>query len=257
MFREDIMDVGPDTSAIRFADYLLAQTRQYEGKRSGKRTKLVLLASAAKLFESVAPQDMRVSDICEGANASQGTYYLHFESKTDIVIELLSRFVDFEIGTMPLFTNREHPFVNVQKMIRWYEDSFRLNFGLMLYLVQLSDIHPELAEIWRRRSQAIVGRLMQWMIPAFELSESESEHVTNMCFSVGSMMDESLFARFGIHGAAQSAQQEDEELLRELQAILIYRAIFASDPPAECLTVGQVLLPLIKFDSKTGKRIRS
>jgi len=76
-----------------------------------------------------------------------------------------------------------------------------------------------------------------------------------MCFSVGSMMDESLFARFGVHAAAKSSQQEDSELETELQALLIYRGIFSGNPPAEMLTVGKVFLPLIQVDSATGKRI--
>jgi len=253
--RGDFADVRSDTGAIRFADYLLAQAKQFEGKRSAKKTKLVLLASAAKLFDSVAPQDMRVSDICKGANASQGTYYLHFETKTEIVVELLSRFVDFEIGTMPMFASESHPFKNVLKMVYWYESSFLLNFGIMLYLVQLSDVHAELAEVWRRRSEFIVDRLLQWIGPYYDLNKEESSNVRHMCFSVGSMMDESLFARYGVHGAAQSGQLKDSEMVTELQAILIYRAIFVGNPPAEMLTVGRDFLPLIQVDSATGKRL--
>lgn len=253
--RDDILSVRADTAAIRFADYLLVQAKQFEGKRSGKKTKLLLLASAAKLFDTVPPQDMRVSDICQGANASQGTYYLHFETKTDIVIELLSRFVDFEIGTMPVFARESHPFENILKMVYWYEDSFRLNFGIMLYLVRLSDVHAELAEIWRRRAEFIVDRLLQWVGPHYGLDKEEDGHVRQMCFSVGSMMDESLFARYGVHGAVQSSQHDDFELVTELQAILIYRSIFAGNPPAEMLTVGKVFLPLIQVDSNTGERL--
>jgi len=244
-----------DTAAIRFADYLLAQAKQFEGKRSGKKTKLVLMASAARLFDTVPPHDMRVSDICKGANASQGTYYLHFETKSDIVVELLSKFVDFEIGTMPLFTRESHPFENVLRMVHWYEDTFRLNFGIMLYLVRLSDVDAELAEIWRRRAVFIVDRLLQWIGPHYDLNEEEDNHVRHLCFSVGSMMDESLFARYGVHGAAKSSQQEDTDLETEMLAILIYRGIFAGNPPAEMLTVGKVYLPLIQVDSATGKRI--
>ena len=68
-------------------------------------------------------------------------------------------------------------------------------------------------------------------------------------------MDESLFARYGVHGAAKSSQQKDFELETELLAIMIYRGIFAGNPPAEMLTIGKVFLPLIQVDSATGKRI--
>jgi len=242
-------------NAIRYADYLLAQAKQYEGKRSAKKTKLLLLASAARLFDSVAPQDMRVSDICEGVGASQGTYYLHFETKTDIVKELLSGFVDFEIGTMPLLTSEVHPFETVLKIVHWYEASFRLNYGIMLYLVQLSEVHEELAEVWRRRSKFIVDRLMQWLHPHYDLNQKEDDHVRQMCFSVGSILDQGLFARFGIHAAALSSQHGDSELVTELQALLIYRSIFAGNPPAEMLSVGKVFLPLLQIDSVSGKRL--
>ncbi len=108
--------VDHETNAIRYIDYLLAQAKQYEGTRSGKRTKLLLLASAARLFESIPPRDVRVSDICKGASTSQGTFYLHFQTKNEIAIDLMSRFVDFEIGTMPLFHPGVHPFDNVSKI---------------------------------------------------------------------------------------------------------------------------------------------
>jgi len=234
-----------DTTAICFADYLLAQAKQFEGTRSGKKTKLLLLASAARLFETITPQDIRVSDICKRANTSQGTFYLHFETKAEITIELLSRFVDFEGGTMPVFASTAEPFENVLKTVRWYTATFRLNSGIMLYLVQLSDVDADIAAIWRRRSEHIVGRLLQWMVPEYRLTKEEEPYVRHMCFAVGSMMDESLFARYGVHGAAQSSQPDEVELETELQAILIFRSIFAENPPAEMLTVGRVFLPLL------------
>jgi hypothetical protein len=97
--------------------------------------------------------------------------------------------------------------------------------------------------------------LLQWIAPHYGLNKEEDGHVRHMCFSVGSMMDESLFARYGVQAAAQSGQQDKFELVTELQALLIYRSIFAGNPPAEMLTVGKVFLPLIQVDSETGERM--
>jgi len=53
--------------------------------------------------------------------------------------------------------------------------------------------------------------------------------------AVGWMSDHSLFARYGVHGASETSEERDEDLLIELHATLSYRAIFGEDPPAEFL----------------------
>jgi AcrR family transcriptional regulator len=240
-----VFSVKHKPKVVRYIDYLLAQAHEYEGKRSGKRTKLLLFAAAARLFESMPPKDVRVSDICKGAKVSQGTFYLYFQTKDEIAIELMSRFVDFEIGTMPHIGDDPHPFDNVIKIVDWYEATFRINIGIMLCLVQLSDVVPAVAEIWRRRNRSIVDRLQQWLEPRYHISKEDVPPLRLMLHTVGSMMDESLFARFGVHGAAQTSRERDPRTLAELHSVLIYRALFNENPPAEKLTVGKMFLPLI------------
>ena len=58
-----------------------------------------------------------------------------------------------------------------------------------------------------------------------------------------------------VNSVGAQYQQDDFELVMELQALLIYRSIFAGNPPAEMLTVAKVFLPLIQVDSTTGERM--
>jgi hypothetical protein len=129
--------------------------------------------------------------------------------------------------------------------VDWYEATFQLNIGIMLCLVQLSDVLPSAAEIWRLRSSQVVDRVQQWLEPRYSVSKAEIPPLRLILHAVGSMMDESLFARFGVHGAAQSSQEKDPRMLAELHYVMIYRAIFLDNPPAEKLTVGKAFLPLL------------
>lgn len=66
-----------------------------ERKLSSKRTlppevrKSQLLAAARKVLANTGFAGMRVSDVVAAAELSQGSFYLHFDGKDDIVIELI------------------------------------------------------------------------------------------------------------------------------------------------------------------------
>jgi len=231
-------------SAIKFADYLETSAQRIKKKRDSEKTRLMLLASAARYFEEEMATEMTVAKIVKGANTSHGTFYLYFKTTDDITAKLLSSFVDFEIRTMPIIELDLSPFSIRIMLSRWYSDTFRANIGLMRNLVLLSDSRPEIAEIWQRRGRSIVSRILEYYRSRFDLTADELDLLRIAHHAVGSMMDQSLFARYGVHGAAETSQEYDESLLTELHAVLAFRAIFGGDPPMEDLSYTKTFVAL-------------
>lgn len=74
-------------------------------ERSKPRTRMApeerreqVLAVAARVFSEKGYRNAAVTDIVEGAGIGRGTFYLYFDSKRDIFLELIERyFSDFEL----------------------------------------------------------------------------------------------------------------------------------------------------------------
>lgn len=58
-------------------------------------TKNKLYNAAVKLLESNGYQNIRIEDICKEAGTSVGSFYTHFNSKNDILVEIFKRADDY------------------------------------------------------------------------------------------------------------------------------------------------------------------
>jgi AcrR family transcriptional regulator len=221
--------------AANFSQHLETLAQKSPKQRDREKTRYLLLASAVRFSEAGSFATMTVKDVVKGAGTSHGAFYLYFKSAEAIAVEALSEFVDFEVRTMPVFDAALHPFDARIAMVRWYQTGFKSNIGLMRNMVLLSDTVPEIAEIWRRRGKLIVDRFLDYYRLRFDLTDEELNLLRIAHHAVGSMSDHSLFARYGVHGASETSQERDEELLIELHATLSYRAIFGEDPPSDRL----------------------
>lgn len=225
----------PTLPLMSFADYLDALVRRSTKQRDPEKTRPLLLAAAVRFSETGSFATMTVRDVVRLANTSHGTFYLYFSSAQDIAVEVLSSFVEYELRTLPDIDKERHPFEVRLAMVRWYQQSFRANVGLMRNMVLLSDSVPEVAEIWRRRGKMIIDRFLDYYRQRYDVTPEDLNLLRIAHHAVGSMSDHSLFARYGVHGASETSEERDEDLLIELHATLSYRAIFGVDPPAEFL----------------------
>ena len=64
------------------------------GRRAGRDVRELLVASAAEVFARDGFHASRVSDIVRGAGVAQGTFYLYFETKEAVFVELVERFFE-------------------------------------------------------------------------------------------------------------------------------------------------------------------
>jgi AcrR family transcriptional regulator len=65
-----------------------------------------LVSAAAQVFAQQGVAATSVSDIVKAAGVAQGTFYLYFDSKDDVVLAVVERFVDTMIAALEEAINR-------------------------------------------------------------------------------------------------------------------------------------------------------
>lgn len=60
----------------------------------GDRTRAQLVAAATALFGAHGVEDVSIDQITSAADVAKGTFYVHFQRKTDVLLELAAQLVD-------------------------------------------------------------------------------------------------------------------------------------------------------------------
>lgn len=225
----------PVVEPVKFAHYLNAMVQGMRGKRSGKLTRLKLMAATTELLEDRLFSEINVIDICECAAVAKGTFYLQFQTKEEVINAVLGDYVDFEVQTMPVLSAENEPFLNTRAIVAWYEMTFRVNAGLMRNFVRLSDEDAPIANLWKRRNERIVERsFVPYLLHSgFDAQNADIEIARLALRTLGGVMDYAMFARHGIHDASDFTSGFSEESLIDLHAVLMHRALYGESPAAE------------------------
>jgi AcrR family transcriptional regulator len=227
---------------VRFSAYLQALSLQIMKTRSGEKTKLRLLAEGTALLDSTGFRELNVEEVSKAAGMAKGTFYIHFESKDEFLVELGRRYVEFELATMPLRQPSTDPFLRIQAWVAWYEKTFALNVGVLRCLVQMGEVSLEMRSLWYGRNQRMSDAVQsRWFGPE-EAGVIDPVLARLTLRTAGTMLDESLFERHKVQVGLGREEPDDIELLNELHALLIYRAIYGDNPPAAALTRTKPLL---------------
>ena len=233
----------PMIEPVKFATYLEAQAAEIPGVRNSKRSRLKLLAALARLLEHAEFKDIKVQDITADAGLAKGTFFVQFKTKEDVAQELLSRFVEFERATVPEVPLDGDMYDIVYGVVQWYESNFAVNHGVLCCLIRFSGADAQYKQLWRDRNVAMLER---WTTAMLAYLRIEAEHLPmfrEMVHSAGAIMDQSLFERYGLTAASGGALAQ--EALVEMHAVLIYRVISGSEPPAERLRHMKPLVGLL------------
>jgi len=215
---------------IRYATYLEAEAQEITAVRSGKKTRLRLMAAMARLLQSVSYNDVKVIDICKEAGSAKGTFFIYFKTKEEIVDELLHEYIEFEHRTMPVLDAGMERWLAVKTIVEWYELTFSVNHGLINYMVQLSSLDKSYYQLWRMRNQRLIDRWMPLIEETLNLPSAARDLLDLAVHSVGSIMDQSLFSRYGVGADHSDVDIQSPDMLIELHSLLMFRAIYGCDP---------------------------
>lgn len=231
---------------IKFATYLEVQAQEIKGTRSAKKTRLRLLAALARLLEEARFGDIKVVDITKAAGLAKGTFFIYFETKEEIVEELITQYLQFERPTIPHSLPDGEPYEGVLTIVEWYERTFAVNHGVLGCMIRLAGVNAYYAKLWRERNAVLLERWVPLALGTLHLNSKHREVLQHIMHSVGAIMDQSLFQRYGL-GATVDEDDLDSESQIEMHAVLIHRAVYGQDPPAEYLSY---MRPLVE---QTGK----
>jgi TetR/AcrR family transcriptional regulator, transcriptional repressor for nem operon len=228
---------------IRFATFLGTLAGEIRATRSGERSRLKLFAAAARLLETVGYRDLQVENISADAELAKGTFYVYFDSKEEFLRELLQRYVDFEIQTYPAPTSTETTFGGVRRVVSWYAQTFESNVGLLRCMLQMAPTDDVVHATWQRRNEIVVERAVTDFVRTTGRRPRDPEMTRLAVRTVGGMLDQSLFTRYGLQASpGAELQQVDYDTLVELLSVLLYRAMHAEDPPQAEVTRVRSLL---------------
>lgn len=232
---------------VRFSAYLQALSSEIRKARSGEKTKLRLMSAGVALLEDCGFRDLNVEDVSRSSGMAKGTFYIHFNSKEEFLAELSKRYVDFELATAPSFAGTS-TFKRLRAFVSWYERTFALNVGVLRCLVQMGEVSAEMRALWHRRNKLIVDRAQAQLFNSPIESGLDPELARLALRTPGAMLDQSLFERHRVQVGPGRYEPDDIELLVELHTLLIYRAVYGSNPPVKELNVTRPLLSWPKVD---------
>ncbi|GIK50244.1 MAG: hypothetical protein BroJett013_29410 [Alphaproteobacteria bacterium] len=232
-------------SRIRFATYLGALANEIRKARSGEKTKLKLMAAGALLLEDVGYRELNVEEICAGAGLAKGTFYIYFDTKDEFLQELAEQYVTFERQFVPIIDPRDSAFAATVAWVAWYEGTFASNVGVLRCIVQMGEIDPKMRKIWHERNDYVSRRIAESVEARVGDQAPSRENLLFTVRTVGGMLDQSLFNRFGVLTGTGHEQPYDDEALTRMHALLTYRAIYGRDPPATEAADVLMLLPAL------------
>jgi AcrR family transcriptional regulator len=108
----------------------------------GRRTRTALLEAARSAFEQRGFDDCRMNDIADAAGVSHGTVYTYFESKEEILGQVIDELL-VELHD-DLRTPASDPVDRIEQANRRYLQAYRDNSRLLQVIEQAAVTNPEL-----------------------------------------------------------------------------------------------------------------
>jgi AcrR family transcriptional regulator len=137
----------------------------------GARTRARLIESSKKVFEEDGFRNARITDICEAAGLSHGSFYHYFESKEEIFRELAEA---QEVSLLSMHDDESSPggevstIERIREANRRYLVSYRAEAKLMKVIEEVSRYDTEVLRVrvarqheFAERLQGSIGRLQR------------------------------------------------------------------------------------------------
>lgn len=217
---------------LSFIDHLETALRERPPKQKGLRTRERLKVATAKVLEERGYHAMRVSDICDAAGVGLATFYLYFENKSDITLQVLSEYLEQGMGQMAV-RGAPTPFAAIRGAnLRWLA-GIRANAGLSRCITQLGDEEPGFRELAHRINRQWYERIAVSFVRRYPGAVSQDVALL-AAYSLGAMMDEMARKLVvspdpALLDLVGKIAPSDEEIV-DFLTVLWYRALHGGSP---------------------------
>jgi AcrR family transcriptional regulator len=210
----------------------------------GERTRERLKKATRRVLARRGYGEMRVTDITRAAGLSQGALYPYFRNKREIALEVLSDLVAETRDAMLSAPRSDDPFDEIHVPTRVYVEILFANAPLVRALLQAADEDEEFARLWQETSHEYLGRVAAAIERKCGSPGVDVSTRLLVAYAVNWMVDGFLHGMLGRADPHQEALVRSPEHLAELLSVLWYRAVYATNPRAECLSLTRDLLDL-------------
>jgi len=202
----------------------------------GNRTRDRLKDAAARVLERVGYRAMRLADIAEEADVNVSLFYHYFSGKADITSEILTELLDSRLTTGEEAGERTRDaFDTIVEANLITVETYAHTPGLMRCLLHFDEEEAEFSRLYRKVSldwNRRVARAIAKRCPDAPLSESQRLMIA---YALGGMVDNFLFEMYVDRNQLLVDAFKTTRDVAVFLAILWFRALYCTDPPAEKL----------------------
>lgn len=217
----------------RYSDYLADMFETLTFASKGDRTKFRLKIAAARALEEIGYQDLKVSDVCSNAGVALGTFYVYFQDKNEIAIEVVLDFVNYLYERAKQVGGRHDEYAAILNTNRFFISAYRINAGLMQCHVQLQSQLPEFRKLWGpRHLKWIEGLARSISRRGFYGDDKPGSHVM-VARALEGMVFHYLYSVLVTRESVVDDKELDADELASMLSTLWYRAVYCKDPPVD------------------------
>lgn len=217
-----------------FTAQLERKLRMSPPKRKGDRTRERLKLAAARVLERVGYHAMRIVDITEQAETSDGSFYIYFKDKKEITLCVLEEFLE---GMQQVEVAQEEPrspFQSIRNANLYYLGIMRSNSGLMRCVLQLADEDPEFGRISHTFNRVWHEKIARSVVRNHSKGAVKYEAALFASLALGAMMDElirriAIYPDEGLVAFLEETCPDDGDLADAL-SVVWFRALYPDRP---------------------------
>ena len=176
----------------------------------------------------------KISDICERANVSPGTFYVYFDNSADLVHDLLCKWVEAMYSYAPPADGYDDAFDAMMVANRRLIEIYASNPGLFQCLWKHREDNAKFAKIWERNNLYWYRGVKQAILQRSDTSQVNMNAYTLGFFVISSLMDEFLRTLYisrdpGLLEVLQETAMSGDEMAEYL-SVVWFRILYGQDP---------------------------
>lgn len=226
---------------LKYSRYVKKEIRKIKNLRSGERTRLTILSCFAELLDSYSFNEINTKLIITTAGISQGTFYIYFKDKGDLIGHLLASFLEFEATLSPTVDNKLIVDASTPGFVNWYAELFMQNRGILTTVIQLKNTSIDLTSLWQQRREMYDQLLLESYSQLVDLTDYELKAMKLVISMASNSLDQLLSATFGIVPNPNFNNQVDLQTKLELYELMFIRSILGVTPSVGRNSLAQAL----------------
>jgi AcrR family transcriptional regulator len=230
---------GSEIEGEGYAERLRRASNGEGGQSKRDRTRASLKLAALDLLRTLGLRKLTVTGVTRKANVAGGTFYTHFETLDELVVEVLQEFLDCDVKPAVPWTGDEHPFDALRNAFLPMIRHFRANLLIFRAVHLLRGEDKRISALWAEMTAKWARQFARFEARHNDPSDVDERLAIMLGHAATSLFDE-FTMRVYVDKAKDLAEfANHDERIAEAMAIFRYRLLLGKEVPVEKLTVMQ------------------